>query len=180
MHILSNDSNANMETLKMRKTKSWFVNIKSIDHWNPVYTFKFVILFVCGFSSHSRTVYSFGNVIITDKVLQILTYARHSWPLRIERFFSVPNLWNVASVYNVNFPKTLDEHTCCKWQWNCHFIFFCDVGLSRLGIQHQNFRIQGNGLNLLSRSHGFCHENISAIMNWVEKHAYCIFIFVWV
>ena len=38
-------------------------------------------LFVWGFSSYSRIFYSYGDVTITGEGLQILTFARHSWPL---------------------------------------------------------------------------------------------------
>ena len=46
----------------------------------------FVCLFVWSFSSLSRTFHSFmyGDVTIADEGLQILTYARHSWPLSSE------------------------------------------------------------------------------------------------
>ena len=40
--------------------------------------------FVWGFSSHSRIFHSYGDVTITNEGLQILTYARHSWPLSNE------------------------------------------------------------------------------------------------
>ena len=42
-----------------------------------------VILLVFG-SSHSRILHSFGDVTITGEGLQILTNARHSWPLSSE------------------------------------------------------------------------------------------------
>ena len=41
-------------------------------------------LLVCGFSSHSRIFHSYGYVTIADEGLQILTYARHAWPLSSE------------------------------------------------------------------------------------------------
>ena len=42
-------------------------------------------MFVCfGFSSHSRIFDSFGDVTFADEGLQILTYARYSWPLSSE------------------------------------------------------------------------------------------------
>ena len=44
----------------------------------------FVYLFVLGLLSHSRIFHSFGDVIITGEGLQILTFARHSWPLSSE------------------------------------------------------------------------------------------------
>ena len=42
------------------------------------------VLFVCGFSSHSRIFLSYGEVTIADDGLQILTCAWHSWPLSTE------------------------------------------------------------------------------------------------
>ena len=44
----------------------------------------FVCLFVLGFSSHWRIYHSYGDITITAEGLQILTYARHSWPLSSE------------------------------------------------------------------------------------------------
>ena len=40
--------------------------------------------FVCGLTSHSRIFHSYGDVTIAGEGLQILTYARHSWPLSSE------------------------------------------------------------------------------------------------
>ena len=42
------------------------------------------LLFVLGFSSLSKIFHSYGDVIIAGEGLQILTYARHSWPLSSE------------------------------------------------------------------------------------------------
>ena len=44
----------------------------------------FVYLFVWGFPSHSRIFQSFVDVPLAGEELQILTYARHSWPLSKE------------------------------------------------------------------------------------------------
>ena len=44
----------------------------------------FCYLSVCGFTSHSRIFHSYGYVTIAGEGLQILTYARHSWPLSSE------------------------------------------------------------------------------------------------
>ena len=54
--------------------------------------------------------HSNGDATIADEELQILTYARHSWSLSSEGFFSVPHLlWHEASVYNGHLrgPVTL-------------------------------------------------------------------------
>ena len=42
------------------------------------------VLFACGFSSHSKNFHSHGDVTMAGEGLQILTYARHSWPLNSE------------------------------------------------------------------------------------------------
>ena len=44
----------------------------------------FVCLFVWGFSSHSIIFQTFADVTIVGEGLQILTYARHLWPLSSE------------------------------------------------------------------------------------------------
>ena len=41
----------------------------------------FVCLFVWRFSFHSRIIHLFRDVTIAGEGLQILTYARHLWPL---------------------------------------------------------------------------------------------------
>ena len=44
----------------------------------------FLCLFNWSLSSHSKIFHSYGDVTITGEGLQILTYARHSWPLSSE------------------------------------------------------------------------------------------------
>ena len=43
-----------------------------------------ILLFVWGFTSHSRIFHSYGDVTISCEGLQILTYTRQSWPLSSE------------------------------------------------------------------------------------------------
>ena len=74
-----------------------------------------VCLFVLSLSSHSSIFHSFGDITIAGEGLQILTYARHLWPLR--GLFSLPHLqWHGASVYNGHLqgPVTL----CRGWNSN--------------------------------------------------------------
>ena len=49
-------------------------------HICRLYVYLFVRLFVLQISSHSRIVYSHGNITIPGEGLQILTYTRHLWP----------------------------------------------------------------------------------------------------
>ena len=61
-------------------------NIIMMTAWHISYIcFLFVCLFVyLGLSSHLRIFHSYGDVTIAGEGLQILTYARHSWPLSSE------------------------------------------------------------------------------------------------
>ena len=66
---------------------------------------------VYGFSSHLKNVHSYGDVTFDDKGLQILTYARHSWPLSSKGSLKWHTyiLWHGTSVYNGHLrgPVTL-------------------------------------------------------------------------
>ena len=77
-----------------------------------------------GFSSHSNIFYSYGYVIITGERLQILTYARHLWPLSSEGSL-------VGHAYcdrGHPFIKVISEdpwhsHLLLSvWQWSCRYI----------------------------------------------------------
>ena len=61
------------------------------------------------FSSHSRIFHLHGDVIITGEDLQILTYARHSWPLSGEGSLEYHTYCDTGSVYNGHLrgPVTL-------------------------------------------------------------------------
>ena len=86
-----------------------FVYIHSTMSWLTTLGFSYVCLFVWGLSSHSRLFHSYGDVTIIGEGLQILTYARHSWPVS-SKFFIVPHLlWHGVSVYNdhIRGPVTL-------------------------------------------------------------------------
>ena len=70
----------------------------------------YVCLFVQCFTSHSETFHSYGDFTIACVGLQILTYARHLWPLSSEGSLAshIPP-WHGVSVYNGHFrgPVTL-------------------------------------------------------------------------
>ena len=79
-------------------------------------------LFDCRLSSHSRIFHSYGDVTITGEGLQILTYA----------------------------PRTHDTHSYCQ-AFGSREVTTCfyDFGLSRLGLEHPTFRLQGECSNSL-------------------------------
>ena len=57
-------------------------------------------LFVCCLLSRSRIFHSYGDVTIAGEGLQILTYARHSWPLSSEGFLLATPTVTRGFVYN--------------------------------------------------------------------------------
>ena len=58
-------------------------------------------LFVRGFSSHSRICHSYGDLTIAGEGLQILTYARHSWPLSSEGSLACHTYWNMGHLFTM-------------------------------------------------------------------------------
>ena len=58
--------------------------ISPILSWHKFPLAQSFLIFVWGLLSHSVIFHSYGDVTITDEGLQILTYARHSWPLSSE------------------------------------------------------------------------------------------------
>ena len=91
---------------------------------------KMFCLFVCGFSSHLRIFHPCWNLINAGEGLQILTFARHLWPLssmgslafskcmiNLKRYnsqgtmapvdfsFPTPNLWKLSKYFLSAFLK---------------------------------------------------------------------------
>ena len=58
-------------------------------------------LFVWGFSSHSRIRHSYGDLTNAGEVLQILTYARHSWPLSSEGSLACHTYCNMGHLFTM-------------------------------------------------------------------------------
>ena len=87
-------NNQMIETAKKKKSPSHSIDgtikipllHKSHKRWacKPSWGTVFVCLFVCCLSPHSIIFHLYGDVTITDEGLQILTYARYSWPLSNE------------------------------------------------------------------------------------------------
>ena len=95
---------------------------------------KWKILFVWGFSSHSRIFHSYEDL----KGFKMLTYTRPSLAIEQWGFFSVPHLlWHGASVHTCRRSFGSEAFTICYY----------DLGLSRLGIEHLTFRMRGEHSN---------------------------------
>ena len=71
-----------------------------------------VCLFVLSFTSHSRIFHSHGEVTITGEGLQILTYARHSWPLSSEGSLACHTYWIRGICLWWSSPRTRDTRGC--------------------------------------------------------------------
>ena len=99
-------------------------------------------LFVClVLFSHLCILPLFGDVTVADEWLQILTYARHLWPLNSEDSLACHMYCDMSS------PRTRDTHTCCQTLGSgAVTTCFYDLGLSRLGFEFPNFRLRGEAL----------------------------------
>ena len=81
--------------------------------------------FVKGFTSHSRIFNSYGNVTITSEGAQILTFARHAWPLSFEGSLACHTYFDTGHPFIMNTSEDpLHSHLLPSvWQWSCHYLF---------------------------------------------------------
>ena len=66
-----------------------------------------------GFTSYSRLFHSFGEVTITSESLQILIYARHSWPLSNEGSLTSHNFRNTGQPFIMVIIENLLPSSQC-------------------------------------------------------------------
>ena len=73
----------------------------------------FFCLFACMFRffRFSRIFHSSGDVTITDELLQIMTYARYSWPLNSERSLTCHTYYDTGNPSKWLSPRTRDTYT---------------------------------------------------------------------
>ena len=117
----------------------------NLPNVRTLYICLFVCLFVCCFLSSSRIFHSYTDVTITGEGLQIFSFARHSWPLSSEGSIACLTYCDTGhSFLMVISEDPWHSHLLPSvWQWGCHYLFFFDLGLSRLGFEHPIFRLRG-------------------------------------
>ena len=107
----------------------------------------FVCLFAWGLSSHSRIFHSYRDVTITGEGLQILTFARYSWPLSSE----VSLACHIYCDMGHPFIMVISEDPWYShllqslWQWSCHYLFLRLWSVAA-GIWKPNLPIAGQTL----------------------------------
>ena len=67
------------------------------------------VLFVWSLSSHSIIYHSHGDVTIAGEGLQMLTYARPSWPLSSEGSLTCHTLWDTGLPFIMVISRTRDH-----------------------------------------------------------------------
>ena len=102
--------------------------------------------FVWGFSSHSKIFHSYGDVTITGKGLQILTYIRHSWPLCSEGSLE----WYTYCYTGHPLIMVISEDPWHShplpsvWQRSCHYMYlFLRLRFVAAGIRTPNLLFAG-------------------------------------
>ena len=83
-----------------------------------------LFLFVCSLLSHSRNFPSW-RITIAAEGLQILTFARHSWPLSSEGSLACHTHCDKGLTFiMVIFEAPWHSHLLPSvWQWSCHYLF---------------------------------------------------------
>ena len=121
------------------RSKSKFYSSSPTRDGSP-YTIKHItsMLFVCGFTSHSRIFH---------------TWRRHHYrwsatnfdlSLALMAIQRATPMWHRATVYNGHLPKTRNTHICCQvFGSGPVTTCFYDFGLSWLGFEHHTFCMQG-------------------------------------
>ena len=73
-----------------------------------------------------------------------LTNARHTRPLSSEVSLLCHTYWHTGHPFiMVFFEDPWHSHLMPSiWQWNCHYLFFNDLGLLRLGFELPTFRLR--------------------------------------
>ena len=102
------------------------------------------------FSSQSRIFHPFGDNTINGEGLQILTYARHSWPVSSEGSLVCQTYCDTGHPFiMLTSEDTWHSHLMPDvWQWMCHYCIN-NLGLSRLEFEHPTFRLRGEQSNTL-------------------------------
>ena len=103
----------------------------------------FISLFVClfwgVFRPNREIFFSYGDDTIAGEGLQILTYARYSWPLSSEGSLACHTHYDTGHLFIMVISEDpWHSHLLHSvWQWSCHYLFY-DLGLSRLGLSKMN------------------------------------------
>ena len=90
------------------------------------------LFFVClELSSHSRIFHSFRDVTIAGEWLQILTYARNSWPLTSEGSLTCHTYCDMGLPIS---EDPLHTHLLPSvWQWSCHYLILRLMSVATVG-----------------------------------------------
>ena len=115
----------------------------------------FCLLFVWGFWSHSRIVHSYGDVTITGEGLQMLTYARYSWPLSSEGSLACHAYCDTGHPFIMVISEDPWHSRLLPFGSGAVTTCFYDLGLSRLGFEHPSFRLRGERSNQLRHHRGY-------------------------
>ena len=88
--------------------------------------------------------HSYRDLNITGEGLQILTYARHSWPLSSEGYLACHTYCDTGHPFIKVISEDRDTHTYCRaFRSGAVTTCFHDLGLWRLGFERPTFRMRG-------------------------------------
>ena len=113
-----------------------------------VVLYSLFVMFVWGFSSHSKIFHSYGDVTIIGEGLQILTYARHLRPLNSEGSLACHTYCDTGHPFIMVIsedPWHSSHLLPSVWQWSCHNLFLRLRSVAA-GIRIPNLPLAGRTL----------------------------------
>ena len=130
------------------------------------------------FLSHSRIFHSNGDVNIAGEGLQILTYARHSWPLSSEGSLTCHTYCDTGlPLIMVISEDPLHSHLLPSvWQWSCHYLL---LRLRSVATADRNTisRMRGerstSTLRFIQMDRVWCHKDLQKVV--ITITCTCIF-----
>ena len=94
------------------------------------------------------------NITITSEELQILVYARHSWPLSSGDSLACHTYCDTRHPFLMVISEDCDTHIYCRaFRSGTVTTCFYDLGLLRLGFKHPTFCLRGERSNPLRHRH---------------------------
>ena len=97
--------------------------------------------------------HSYGDVAITSEGLQILTYARHSWPLSSKGSLACTPYCDTGHLFIMVISEdSWYSHYCQTFSNGSVTNCFYELGLTQLRFENLTFRLRGQRSNPLRHS----------------------------
>ena len=135
------------ENLRHSNIKQIAETCKASISWPERAVLDFVCLFVClgFFVPHENNFHSYGDVILTDEGMQILTYTRQIWPLSSEGSLAFHTYCDTVHPFIMVIRPVNPLHSNLLpsvLQWSCNYLYLRLRSVA-VGIRTPNLPLAG-------------------------------------